>query len=188
MPGKIRVSAAVALGACLVAAPVAAHPLGNFSVNRYAAIRIEPEAIEVRYVVDMAEIPTFQEMQEWGLRAQADQPETMSYLARQSDALGRGQGVFVQEGVEPALAEALAPYRLNEAARRRGDSLVRLGGKFGDGEDSRIRFRLIEAIRVADGGAQRCFGWEQIGADEIHDAIAWRWRRRRQASGNRGKG
>src|SRR5262245_43924743 len=95
MPGTIRVSAAVALGACLVAAPVPAHPLGSFSVKRYAANRIEPEAVEVRYVVDMAKIPTFQEMQEWGLRAQADQPEALAYLARQSDALGRGLLVLV---------------------------------------------------------------------------------------------
>ena len=83
MLGKCRVSAAVALGALLAAAPVAAHPLGNFSVNRYAAIRVEPEAVEVRYLVDMAEIPTFQEMQEWGVSAQADHPETMAYLVRQ---------------------------------------------------------------------------------------------------------
>ncbi len=39
----------------------AAHPLGNFTVNRYARIELGPDTISVRYVVDMAEIPAFQE-------------------------------------------------------------------------------------------------------------------------------
>ena len=39
-----------------------AHPMGNFSVNRYA--RLEPSArgFAIRYIVDFAEIPTFQEI------------------------------------------------------------------------------------------------------------------------------
>jgi nickel/cobalt transporter (NicO) family protein len=43
-------------------APAAsAHPLGNFTINRYGGIVLSPGRIEVRYVLDMAEIPTFQE-------------------------------------------------------------------------------------------------------------------------------
>ncbi len=43
--------------------PATAHPLGNFTINHFA--RLEPDAsgIRVRYVLDMAEIPTFQESQ-----------------------------------------------------------------------------------------------------------------------------
>ena len=37
-----------------------AHPLGNFTINHYAGIRIEPSAIVLDIVVDQAEIPTFQ--------------------------------------------------------------------------------------------------------------------------------
>jgi nickel/cobalt exporter len=40
-----------------------AHPLGNFTVNRYAEIVVGPEAVIVRYVLDLAEIPSFQELQ-----------------------------------------------------------------------------------------------------------------------------
>jgi hypothetical protein len=39
----------------------AAHPLGNFSVNQYSRIEIEKSKIKLRAVLDMAEIPTFQE-------------------------------------------------------------------------------------------------------------------------------
>ena len=39
-----------------------AHPLGNFTINRYSRVEIGAQDIGVRYVLDMAEIPTFQEM------------------------------------------------------------------------------------------------------------------------------
>jgi len=57
---------AVAAGAVLsqfVTAPAAiAHPLGNFTVNRATAIAVRPDAVELAYTIDMAEIPTYQEM------------------------------------------------------------------------------------------------------------------------------
>ena len=55
---------ALALLACLAAlsAPAAAsaHPLGNFTVNRHATVELSGERIYVHYVLDLAEIPTFQ--------------------------------------------------------------------------------------------------------------------------------
>jgi ABC-type nickel/cobalt efflux system permease component RcnA len=39
-----------------------AHPLGNFTINLYSGIHVVPDEIRVDYVVDMAEIPTFQAM------------------------------------------------------------------------------------------------------------------------------
>ncbi len=49
------------------AAVLHAHPMGNFSVNHYA--RIEPGArtVEILYVLDLAEIPTFELLQKWNL-------------------------------------------------------------------------------------------------------------------------
>jgi ABC-type nickel/cobalt efflux system permease component RcnA len=47
----------------LVAFPAAAgaHPLGNFSINHLAVIAVSHDRVDVRYVLDQAEIPTFQE-------------------------------------------------------------------------------------------------------------------------------
>ena len=42
-------------------APAAAHPLGNFTVNRYARVELGANGIRLRYVIDMAEIPSFAE-------------------------------------------------------------------------------------------------------------------------------
>jgi nickel/cobalt exporter len=45
----------------LFAGPAAAHPLGNFTVNRYARVELSTNVVRVYYVLDEAEIPTFQE-------------------------------------------------------------------------------------------------------------------------------
>ena len=51
---------AAAPGARLPAS-AAAHPLGNFTVNRYAEVVVSGDRLYVRYALDLAEIPTFQD-------------------------------------------------------------------------------------------------------------------------------
>ena len=65
-PVARRGAVLVALVALLVAAGAAraaAHPLGNFTVNTYSGLRVGTDRLVVDYVVDMAEIPTFQARQ-----------------------------------------------------------------------------------------------------------------------------
>jgi nickel/cobalt exporter len=61
---RVAVSAAGAIGAAALSlglAPSAsAHPLGNFTINTYSAVRVEPTAVSVDVVVDSAEVPTLQ--------------------------------------------------------------------------------------------------------------------------------
>ena len=47
----------------LAALPAAAgaHPLGNFSVNHLSTVSVSEDRVDVRYILDLAEIPTFQE-------------------------------------------------------------------------------------------------------------------------------
>jgi ABC-type nickel/cobalt efflux system permease component RcnA len=58
--------------------------MGNFSINHYAGLTIQPDTLELRYLIDMAEIPTFQEMQQFGIEAQNDDPRVKTYLARRA--------------------------------------------------------------------------------------------------------
>jgi ABC-type nickel/cobalt efflux system permease component RcnA len=51
---------AIALAALAAPAGAQAHPLGNFTINRYSRIELSGDRIYVLYVLDMAEIPTFQ--------------------------------------------------------------------------------------------------------------------------------
>jgi nickel/cobalt transporter (NicO) family protein len=52
---------AAALAALAGPAAASAHPLGNFTVNRFAAVELSGRDVFVHYVVDLAEIPTVQE-------------------------------------------------------------------------------------------------------------------------------
>jgi nickel/cobalt transporter (NicO) family protein len=74
----------------LAAGPVAAHPLGNFSISQYAGIELEAETVRVRYMIDMAEIPTFQEIQDTGLVAEREHSSVAPWVARRAESLGRG--------------------------------------------------------------------------------------------------
>ncbi len=78
--------------AALVLIPCASlgHPLGNFSISQYTAIRVERDAVDLRYLIDLAEIPTFQEIQDTGLVADVGHPSVRSYLARKVETLKEG--------------------------------------------------------------------------------------------------
>ncbi len=56
-------AAALAAVCAAIPATVLAHPLGNFTINHYAGIALMPGQIRLDVVIDMAEIPTFQERQ-----------------------------------------------------------------------------------------------------------------------------
>src|SRR5262249_41030532 len=79
----------LALAGLLVPVVAAAHPLGNFTVNRYAALHVTPEALAVRYVLDLAEIPAFQELQQIDTDGDGGQSasERQVYLDRMADTL-----------------------------------------------------------------------------------------------------
>ena len=49
--------------AMLLPGAASAHPLGNFTVNHLSQVRISQGSVEVHYILDQAEIPTFQEIQ-----------------------------------------------------------------------------------------------------------------------------
>ncbi len=63
--------------------PANAHPLGNFTINHLAKVRMQPRGLSVRYVVDMAEIPAFQVMAQRGIAAA--EPERAAGLAAWAD-------------------------------------------------------------------------------------------------------
>ncbi|WP_306208848.1 urease accessory protein UreH domain-containing protein [Actinoplanes sp. RD1] len=60
---RLLVVAALVLVACVLspAGPAAAHPLGNFSVNRYAGLTLHQDRVEAVAAVDLAELPTLQD-------------------------------------------------------------------------------------------------------------------------------
>jgi ABC-type nickel/cobalt efflux system permease component RcnA len=72
-----------------------AHPMGNFSVNHYSKISLESDGIRVSYIIDLAEIPTYQELQQGDISANAADPAVTSFVASRGQALGRGLSLVV---------------------------------------------------------------------------------------------
>jgi ABC-type nickel/cobalt efflux system permease component RcnA len=86
----LRIASLFLISLLVLPLTVAAHPMGNFSISHYSGIRIGRDAVELRYIVDMAEIPTFQEIQETGVVPQPADPSVGAFLTRKSDILRGG--------------------------------------------------------------------------------------------------
>lgn len=81
-----RAAVALASSVAIIVASAggaAAHPLGNFTTNVYSGLRVLPGEIRVDYVVDLAEIPAFQAIQDMDADGdgQADPPELEAWAA-----------------------------------------------------------------------------------------------------------
>jgi ABC-type nickel/cobalt efflux system permease component RcnA len=66
-----------------------AHPLGNFTINHYAGLRVSPKAVAVDFVLDMAEIPAFQEIAKFDANGngQPDPQESAGYHPAQCETI-----------------------------------------------------------------------------------------------------
>lgn len=95
------VAAVLLLGASMCHA----HPMGNFSVSHYSAITLDRNKVEVLYIIDMAEIPTFQAMQQSGLTGTQDDKQLASFLLGRATEFGSGLHLSV-EGQELQLEPA----------------------------------------------------------------------------------
>jgi nickel/cobalt exporter len=141
----VAVLAALAVVAGLPAA-AGAHPLGNFSVNHLTEVSISSDWIDVRYVLDEAEIPTFQQR-------------------RLSDAdLLRRKQAEVERGLVVTVDGRRVPLRL--AAR---PSLVHAPGQ-GGLRTTRVELPLTapvsapRRVEVRDGTFPGRVGWHAIVA------------------------
>jgi nickel/cobalt transporter (NicO) family protein len=141
-----------ALGLTLITAVLAApttadaHPLGNFSVNHVTTVRLSNDEIEVRYLLDQAEIPTVQER---GLS-----PKEL--LERKRMEVLRGLELTV-DGTQTALKVA-------------GGGRVTFPPGSGGLPTSRFEFELVAAVssprsvRLRDDSFRDRVGWRAIVA------------------------
>jgi len=93
--------AALGLAAGVAPTPVAAHPLGNFTINQFSRLEPGTDALKVTYVVDMAEIPTFQERQAMDLDADGSISELEESAYLDSLVPGLVSGLHVEVGGDP---------------------------------------------------------------------------------------
>jgi nickel/cobalt exporter len=134
-----------------------AHPLGNFTVNRYAEIVVGPEAVTARYVLDLAEIPSFQELQR--IDPDGDGPvqgELQRWADRTAEEVARDLVLRIDgRGATLRLGSATATLSPGQG----GLSLLRLEVTMSAGLQPRAGLLTFED-RNAPGGV----GWREITA------------------------
>jgi ABC-type nickel/cobalt efflux system permease component RcnA len=136
-----------------------AHPMGNFSVNHYSKIKIGPQAIEILYLVDMAEIPTYQEMRRFGVVAGPDNSSTMLYLAEQQAQLGKGLSVQV-DGQSLALTPLSSKIDFAEGAG--GLPTMKLAFVFRGNLDAASDSDNDRQLSYSDNNFPARAGWKEI--------------------------
>jgi nickel/cobalt transporter (NicO) family protein len=102
MTARAILAAGAATAALLISAsPAAAHPLGNFSVNHLTMVRVSDDRVDVRYVLDQAEIPTFRER---GLSDDAVLDRKRSEVAERLELIVDGRAVTLRPAGTPVLS------------------------------------------------------------------------------------
>ena len=142
----------------VLAAPAAAHPLGNFTVNAAAALTIAPGAVRVEYALDLAEIPTFQERQ--AIDADGDgrveDPERSAWALRRAERIRSNLSVSVDGRPVPLRIDAAS---MTLRSGQGGLDVLRLEasllGTLGDSR-GRVVFR--------DGNDGDRVGWREVTA------------------------
>jgi nickel/cobalt transporter (NicO) family protein len=91
-----------------------AHPLGNFTINHYSRLEFADEKAHIDYVLDVAEIPTFQRKRQLDPNGDGklSDAEARSYLDAQLPSLVENLQLRVGEKVVPLrLLDSSATYR-----------------------------------------------------------------------------
>ena len=86
---RLLIAIAIAVAVLSVPAVALAHPLGNFTTNRYAEVVASGDRVYALYVLDLAEIPTFQ------ARAERAGLGTAGYADRLAARVRRGLAIEV---------------------------------------------------------------------------------------------
>ncbi len=141
------------LGSLLFPLAASAHPLGNFTVNRYSRVEIEPERVTLRYVLDLAEIPALQELNAAGISGIPD--------AAQRDVLIRRFATLVREGARLSVGGTAVPLTQRDA------SFDLVAGEAGLAT-MRVVLSWSADVRVGDGAPLR---YEDT---TFADRIGWR--------------
>ncbi len=159
-----RISLVVALlalvGGVMALRPqeASAHPLGNFTINRYSRVEIGAGEVRVRYVLDMAEIPAFQEMKAIDLDGddEASEQERALYLESKVRELAQGMRLSINGSpVHLIVSERQIEFPEGQG----GLSTLRLSALL---EGAAPRASEESALYYRDDNYARRIGWKEI--------------------------
>jgi len=150
--------ATIALGLLIALPAIAlAHPLGNFTINHYAGVRVTATEIQLDIVLDRAEIPTFQER-----------------LKLDTDGDGEISEAEAETAREPGCAAVAASLEVSIDGRETPLEVTATGLSFPPGAGGLSTMRLVCQISAPiDGGIGT--GRSVVFADRsFPDRLGWR--------------
>jgi ABC-type nickel/cobalt efflux system permease component RcnA len=161
-PYRIRALAALlaATVALLLPASALAHPLGNFTINHYAGVRVEADRVLLDVVIDQAEIPTFQARLDFDLDGDATLSDDEIDVGRVTACEALAGSLSLTAGDRPldlGLVEAGLSFPLGVgglATMRQVCTYEALLGDLGGGVE----------IAFTDGSFAERAGWREIVA------------------------
>jgi nickel/cobalt transporter (NicO) family protein len=153
--------------------PVRAHPLGNFSIDHYSRLRVLPDGVRLRYVIDMAEIPAVQEWMDLDVDhdRQVSTDERKAYLDRTVKTLLTRLAATVN-GIpvvwQIAYSNLTVPTNLiPSTAASSGPTLLRI---FLDlHADFTTALSEENRVRYSDGNYPGRTGWKEIVVESTDD-------------------
>lgn len=148
------------LAATLAPVPALAHPLGNFSISHYARLVLRPDAVDLMYVVDLAEIPTFQEVQDSGIVTEVGHPSVAPYLARMAERLKEGLRLEVNGR---RLRLAVASREVLFPAGAGGLPTMKIGVRYRSPLGDAV-LRPVNELRYRDDNLADRAGWKEVVA------------------------
>jgi nickel/cobalt transporter (NicO) family protein len=99
----------------LTAALAMAHPMGNFSVSHYSRLEPGAKGVNLTYVLDLAEVPTYTLLRDWKLDARSSQTDLDAKAAEQAREWASGLDVkWIGKPITPEFVSASA--KLSEGA------------------------------------------------------------------------
>lgn len=156
---KLRSCLTLTTLAALLALPMIAlaHPLGNFTINQYLAVHVEPDLVELDFIVDRAEIPASQVLggAEFIDRENPTRSELTSFAQAECEVVASDLAIAIDNrpvGFSIARAVASAPEGAGGLPTLRTECLLR-------GE---IDLDGASVLSVQNGNFLDRIGWTEI--------------------------
>ncbi len=142
-----------------IVVPVAfAHPLGNFTINHYAGLHVSRDSIAIDFILDMAEIPAFQEITTFDTNGngRADPSEAGAYHAAKCKSLQPDLSLLLNN---KALDLSLQSSSVDFPAGAGGLPTLRLTCEF---NASVVNPAQMTSLSFADQSYAERIGWREI--------------------------
>ncbi len=154
--------AAVLGAALLVPATVTAHPLGNFTINTYAGLRVSTSELRLDLVIDMAEIPTFEERLRLDTNGDYEVSDAEIEAAREPECAAAAAAVsLVVDGTPAPLELAGTGLRFPPGAAA-GVLTMRLVCEFVAGWPGDVLSASGAGIELVNRAHEGRLGWREI--------------------------